>query len=139
MLEVCYVPLIILGIIAHDETQIGIYSVLYSVWFVLSIFAIGFGSSLTIRVGQLLGANEPSQARRVAIFGFIFGGIAILLNSLALFILSEPLGFLFTNDKKLAIELTFSIKILSLTILADIITLQQALINACCLQKSMLF
>ena len=128
-------PLIILGIIAHDETQIGIYSVLYSVWFIVFIFAIGFGSSLTVRLGQLLGANEPSQARRVAIFGFIFGGIVMILNSLALFILSEPLGYLFTNDKKLAIELAFSVKILSLTILADIILLQQALTNACCLQK----
>ena len=128
-------PLIVLGAIAHDETQVGIYSILYSLWFVFYLFAIGYGSAITVRIGNLLGANDPILARKAAIFGFIFGVVVLILNSSVLFMLSEPLGYLFTTVSTLAIELSFSTKILAIALLADIVILEQAILNACCLQQ----
>ena len=129
------IPLIVLGILAHDEWQIAIYSILYSLWFVFYLFAMGYGSAITVRLGNILGASQPIQAKRAAIFGFTFGGIIILLESVCVIILSEPLSYLFTIDPKLASELSFSIKILSITIFGDIVILEQSILNACCFQK----
>ena len=117
-------PLIVLGILAHDEWQIAIYSILYSLWFVFDLFVVGYGSAITVRLGKILGSNQPVQAKRAAIFGFTFGGIIILVESICIIILSEPLSYLFTIDPKLANELSFSIKILSITILGDIVILE---------------
>ena len=127
------IPLIVLGILAHDEWKIAIYSILYSLWFVFYLFAMGYGSAITVRLGNILGSNQPIQAKRAAIFGFTFGGIIVLLESICIIILSEPLANLFTIDPKLASGLSFSIKILSITIFGDTVVLEQSILNACCL------
>ena len=128
------IPFIILGIIVNSKTQLAIFSILYSIWFVFSLFSMGYGSAITVRIGNLLGANDPVEAKKSAIFGVIYGGIILLTVSSILFMVSNPLGNLFTTDLILRRNLAFSIKILSVTILGDIVFFEQAIMNACCLQ-----
>ena len=130
-----FIPYIILGIIAKNRTQLTIFSILYSIWFVLSLFSMGYASAITVRIGNILGANDPAEAKKTAIFGIIYGGICILTTSGLLFAVSEPLGNLFTTDILLRRNLAFSIKILSVTILGDFMFLEQGIMNACCMQQ----
>ena len=52
---------------SHDKRQLAIYTIIFSIWWVFSLGALGFSKAITVRVGQLLGANEPRKAKRSAI------------------------------------------------------------------------
>ena len=129
-------PMIILGIIARSETQLAIYSILYSVWFAFCLFAFGYSSAITIRIGHILGANEPNKARRVAIFSLIYCLIIIILISSFVCMTSQPFSILFTTDAMLASDLSFGVKMLAIVIFfAGVCLLQQGVMNACCQQR----
>ena len=128
-------PMIILGVIARSETQLTMYSILYSVWFVFCLFASGFGSAITIRVASILGTCEPARAKRVAVFALLYGFFVIIIISSFLCLTSGLFSSIFTTDKMLASELSFSLKILSVTILGDCVLFEQGIMNGCCLQR----
>ena len=133
------IPLILLGLVYQDSTQIAIYSIFYSIWFIFGLVANGFASAITVRVGNLLGANEPKRAFRAAIFSLFYGETFLLLLCSSLFVSSQFLSHLFTTDPTFASNLEYSIKCVSFVMIADIELLSQGIMNSCCMQKLQAF
>ena len=128
------ISLILLGLVYQDTTQLAIYSVLYSLWYVFGLFSGGFGSAITVRVGNLLGAHEPKKAFRSAIFAIIYGESVLLMLTISLLVSSQFLSHLFTTDLTFANNLTFNIRCMCFIIMSDIELFSQGIMNACCMQ-----
>ncbi|KAI6655917.1 Multidrug and toxin extrusion protein 1 [Oopsacas minuta] len=131
----CIFPIIVLLLISHDKNQLAIYSIMYSVWFIFSLFTMGYARALTIRVGQLLGANTITKAKRSAIFGMAFGETIIIFLSVMAMLLHRPLSVLFTTDDSFIQELYLNLLLLPIIILSDIVILGQGVMNACGMQQ----
>ena len=123
-------PVIILLMISHNNSQLAMYSIMYSVWFAISLFTMGYSSALTVRVGHLLGAEDTKMAKRSAIFGIILGEAILIILCTGLILMSNPLSNLFTTDVSFANELQFNLIILSVTIVGDIMLFGQGIMNA---------
>ena len=52
-------PVLLIGVFEKDQRQLAIYSVLYSIWWLFAMGSMGFANAITVRVGYLLGANQP--------------------------------------------------------------------------------
>ena len=90
--------LIVGGTSAHPKVEIGIYSVMFSVSSQLFSVPIGFTVAATVRVGNLLGANNPALARKVS---FLCISIILVIGmnfSAGIFLLKSYLPFIFTTD-----------------------------------------
>ena len=124
-------PLILLLMVAHSKEQLAIYSILYSVWFVVALVTMGYSNALAIRISHLLGQNEISTAKRSAIFGIFFGGLVLLIMCILLMTISRPMSSLFTTDSNFAKELSHNFLIFPVTILADTMMYGQGVMNAC--------
>ena len=129
-------PIILLLIVSHNKTQLAIYSIMYSVWWVLSLLTMGYATSLTVRVGHLLGADEFRKAKRSTIFCIVFGQGVLLIICSATMLLSRPLSYLFTTNTVFGNELYYNLLALPVLILSDIISLGQAAMNVCGMQKT---
>ena len=127
-------PIIFIGIMCHDKRQLAILSILYSILWLFNLGTRGFSSAITVRIGNLLGANEPKMARRSAIVGVIFGQLLLIMLNVLLFAISEPLGHLFTTDSTFAEELAWNFRILSFLLNTDIKAIVQGVMNGCCKQ-----
>ena len=127
-------PIIILLLVCNNKDQLALYSIMYSVWFVYSLFAMGYTSSLTVRVGQLLGENDIRKAKRSAIFGIICGEMTLFVICIAIMLLSKPLSQLFTTDQRFANELHYNLLALPVITLSDIMLFGQGITNACRMQ-----
>ena len=84
---------------AGPKVQVGIFSVLLNVGIQMVTIPIGFGVATTVRVGNLLGANDPFLARKVSYLslGIIFV-IGMVFSIIVLGLRSE-IAQLFTKDK----------------------------------------
>ena len=127
-------PIIFIGIIANDKRELAIYSFLFSIGWVFSLGTMGFSSAITIRVGYLLGENEPGRAKRASIIGIVFGQLLLFICNLLLLALSGTLSQLFTTDPILVKELTWNIRIFSILINGNIFFIGQGVMNASCKQ-----
>ena len=127
-------PVIILLVISHSNTQLAMYSIMYSIWFAFSLFTKGYSSALTVRIGHLLGEKDAKAAKRSAVFGIIFGETILVVICIGIMLLRSPLSNLFTTDVMFAKELEFNLIILSITIVSDIILFGQGVMNACGMQ-----
>ena len=90
--------LIVGGTSAHPRVEIGIYSVMFNVSSQLFSVPIGFTVAATVRVGNLLGANNPVLARKVS---FLCISIIMVIGmnfSAGIFLLKSYLPFIFTTD-----------------------------------------
>ena len=90
--------LVVGGTSAHPKVEIGIYSVMFNVSSQLFSVPIGFTVAATVRVGNLLGANNPALARRVS---FLCISIILVIGmnfSAGIFLLKSYLPFIFTTD-----------------------------------------
>ena len=123
-------PVIILLMISHNNSQLAMYSIMYSVWFAFSLFTMGYTSAITVRVGHLLGAKDTKMAKRSAIFGIILGEAILIICCTGLILLSNPLSNLFTTDINFANELHSNLIILSFIIVSDIMLFGQGIMNA---------
>ena len=119
---------------SHDKRELAIYSILFSIWWVCCIGVMGFASALTVRVGNLLGANEPIRAKRTTIIGLTCGQLTILMCNINVFATSDPLSHLFTTNSLFASELAWNIRLFSFVLNSDITMLVQGVMNACCKQ-----
>ena len=129
-------PIILILIISHSKTQLAIYSIMYSVWWVVSLLSMGYATSLTVRVSQLLGADEFRKAKISAILGIVFGQAGLLIICIGTMLLSKPLSHLFTTDARFANELYHNLFALPLLILSDILSFGQGIMNACGMQQT---
>ncbi|KAI6655768.1 hypothetical protein LOD99_1910 [Oopsacas minuta] len=90
--------LVVGGTSPYPKVDVGIYSIMFGIASQIFMVPLGFSVATIVRVGNLLGANNPALARKVAclcIGNIIFIGI---LFSVGLFILRSHLPFLFTTD-----------------------------------------
>ena len=131
-------PIICIGLMSHDKRELAIYSILFSIWWVCNIGVMGFASALTVRVGNLLGANEPIRAKRTTVIGLAYGQLTILMCTIITFVTSDPLSHLFTTDPTFARELAWNIRLFSFILNSDIFTIVQGVMNACCKQGILL-
>ena len=129
-------PIVLLLIILESKTELAIYSIMYSVWWILSLLTMGYATSLSIRVSHMLGANEFRKAKLSAIFGISSGQVGLLVICIATMLLSRPLSHVFTTDVGFANELYHNLLALPVLILSDILTFGQGVMNACGLQRT---
>ncbi|KAI6650194.1 Multidrug and toxin extrusion protein 1-like [Oopsacas minuta] len=91
---------LIVGATSVDpKIQVGIFSVMLNVSGQLFTIPVGFGIAATVRVGNLLGANNPSLARKTS---YLCLSIIFLIGmhfSVAVFLLRSNLAQLFTKDE----------------------------------------
>ena len=127
-------PILSLIVIANSERQLAIYSILYSIWWVFATGTNGFASAITVRVGNLLGANEPQRAKRAAIFDTSVAMILLVVCNVLVFTTSDTLSHLFTTDETFAKELKWNLMIFSILLNTDIKLVIQGVMNACCKQ-----
>ena len=91
--------LVIGGTSAHPKVEIGIYSIMFNVSSQLFSVPIGFTVAATVRIGNLLGANNPDLARKVS---YLCLSIIIVIGinfSVGIFLLKSYLPLLFTRDE----------------------------------------
>ena len=127
-------PILAIGVFTNNQRQLAIYSVLFSVGWLFSLVAMGFSSAITVRVGNLLGANEPTRAKKVAVLCIALGQILLILLNILLLSVSEPLSHLFTTDADFAKDLTWNIRIFSIVLNTNTNFIVQGVMNACCKQ-----
>ena len=127
-------PILTLIAMAHSEKQLAIYSILFSVWWVFATGTMGFASAITIRVGNLLGANEQQRAKRAAILDICVAMVLLVVCNVLVFTCSDRLSHLFTTDEDFAKELKWNLMIVSFLLNVDIRMVLQGLMNACCKQ-----
>ncbi|KAI6650862.1 Multidrug and toxin extrusion protein 1 [Oopsacas minuta] len=128
-------PILAIGVFANDKRQLAIYSILYSIVWVFSMGAMGFSSAMTVRVGNLLGADNPRRAKKITILGIVVGQLLLTLINLVLLSISEPLSHLFTTDTDFAKELKWNIMWLSFFLNCMSNFIIQGVMNACCKQR----
>ena len=129
-------PLLFIGLIAGNQRELAIFSILYAIGWVLSLAIMGLSSSVTCRVGKLLGANEPKSARRSAIVAIVLGELTLIICTGFLLAVSAPLAHLFTTNESILKELIWNIRILSFLIHNSMIFVFQGIMNACCKQRT---
>ena len=91
--------LVIGGTSAHPKVEIGIYSIMFNVSSQLFSVPIGFTVAATVRIGNLLGANNPALARKVSYFCLSIIIVIGINFSLGVFLLKSYLPLLFTRDE----------------------------------------
>ena len=129
-------PIVLLILINHEENQLAVYSIMFSVWFTFSLFTRGCYSAITVRVGHLLGTSDAIHAKRSAVFGIVFAGTALLIMCIIIMLCSRPLSYLFTTNVIFVEEIQFNLKFLPVLILCDVFLLGQAVMNACGMQHT---
>ncbi|KAI6650859.1 Multidrug and toxin extrusion protein 1 [Oopsacas minuta] len=128
-------PILAIGVFANDKRQLAIYSIIYSIGWVTSLGIMGFSSAITVRVGNLLGADDPKRAKKAAVLGIVVGPVLLALVNLVLLGISEPLSHLFTTDTDFAKELAWNIMWLSFLLNCNSNYIIQGVMNACCKQR----
>ena len=124
-------PVVFIYAMSNDSRELAIYSILYSIAWVITLSAMGLSSSIAVRVGILLGSNEPKKARNASLVGIFFGQLVLGVFNLILFLLSEPLSLLFTTDLEFAKTLSWNIKITTIIGNNYVIYVVQGVMNAC--------
>ena len=130
-------PIILLLMINHDKNQLALYSIMYSVWFVFSLFTMGYGRAITVRVGHLLGASDTKHAKRSAVFAIVFAEIVLSCLCVIVLLCNRPLSGLFTTDETFMEQLRSNFLLLPVVILTDILLFGQGVMNACGMQHTM--
>ena len=83
---------------ANPKIEIGIYSIMFNISVQLFMVPIGFTIAATVRVGNLLGANNPNLARKSAYMCLCIVFVIGVHFSVGIFLLRSYLPFLFTKD-----------------------------------------
>ena len=74
---------------------------------------MGFASAITIRVGNLLGANEQQRAKRASILYICVAMVLLVVCNVLVFPCSDRLSHLFTTDEDFAKELKWNLMLVS--------------------------
>ena len=127
-------PILALIAMANNEKQLAIYSILFSVWWVFATGTYGFASATTVRVGNLLGANEPQRAKKAAIVDVSATMVILGVFNIIIYSTSDTLSHLFTTDENFAKELKWNLMMFSFLLNTDVKIVIQGLMNACCKQ-----
>ena len=127
-------PIIFIGLMANDKRQLAIFSIIFSIGWVFCLATIGLSSAITIRVGYLLGDNEPRKAKKASIIGIFFGVLLFIFCNFLPLVLSGKLSRIFTLDPIFMDELSWNIRLFSILLNGNVFFIGQGIMNACCKQ-----
>ena len=82
----------------HPKVEIGIYSIMFKMSDQLFSIPIGYTTAATVRVGNLLGENNPVLARRTAFLCLVMIFVIGVHFSVGVLLLRYHLPLLFTTD-----------------------------------------
>ena len=129
------IPIVLLGFILKNRDQVALVGIFNTLWFVFLSISLGYGSGVTVRVGNLLGSNEPERAKRVSLVSLVYGLALVILFGVLISSFAYYLSLLFTTDEEFRVQLEFGIRIVGLCIAgSDIAYIVRGVFNACCLQ-----
>ena len=84
---------------ADPKVQLGIFSIMLNVSVQIFTIPVGFAIAANVRVGNLLGENNPSLARKVSYLSLLIIFVIGMHFSVGVFLLKGKLPQLFTKDK----------------------------------------
>lgn len=117
--EVWAYEIVTLGASWIDTLNLGAQSVILTSITALYTLAFGVGIAGANRVGNLLGAQRPQQARRAAQATLVIGIAVSTANSLVLYFSRNTWAYLFTSDQKIAQLVSQVIPWVSVFVFAD--------------------
>ena len=129
------IPIFYLEFMLKNNEQLALLGIFNTVWFISISLSLGYGSGVNVRIGNLLGANDPEGAKRASIVSISFGLIVVIASGLLVFSFASYISFLFTSEEDLRQQIEFGIKLLGFVILSDIVYIIRGIFNACCLQN----
>ncbi|EIE82573.1 hypothetical protein RO3G_07278 [Rhizopus delemar RA 99-880] len=91
--EVCALLTGVLG-----QTSLAAQSVVLTINTLLLMIPAGFSTGMAVRLGHLLGANEPRKAKLCVILSTCSGAIFTLFNAILLYVYRETIANHFTTD-----------------------------------------
>ncbi|KAF7732021.1 hypothetical protein EC973_007126 [Apophysomyces ossiformis] len=111
--------IIALGASWIDTTRLGAQSIVLTSITALYTLAFGLGIASANRVGNLLGAQKPEQAKRAAQAALMTAAVVAIINSSTLFLCRHQWAFLFTSDKAVASVVADILPLVAIFVLAD--------------------
>jgi MATE family multidrug resistance protein len=111
--------IIALGASWIDTPNLGAQSIILTSITALYTLAFGVGIAAANRVGNLLGAQRPKQARCAARTALCVGVAVGALNSSTLFLLRKQWAYLFTSDRQVAQLVTDVLPLVAVFVFAD--------------------
>ncbi|KAI8982423.1 mate-domain-containing protein [Mycotypha africana] len=111
--------IIALGASWIDTPNLGAQSIILTSITALYTLAFGVGIATTNRVGNLLGAQKPKQARMAARAALIVGFCVGFVNSMVLILFRHVWAYLFTTDEKVVHIVTHVLPLVALFVIAD--------------------
>ncbi|XP_064636838.1 multidrug and toxin extrusion protein 1-like [Lineus longissimus] len=101
------------------EVQLAAQSVLFQIETIVYMLPVGIGIACNIRVGHLLGANNPRQAKRAAIIGYFCFWTTGVVVAILLLVLKDYIPRIFSNDETILETASSYMPILALYSLVD--------------------
>ncbi|KAI6649533.1 Serine protease 23 [Oopsacas minuta] len=129
------IPIIFVGFVLKDTNQLALFGILNTIWFVFLSTSLGYGSGVTVRIGNLLGNNELERAKKASIVCLLYGLAIVVIFGILIFSFAHYLSLLFTTVEEFRLQIEFGIRLLGVIILSDIVYILRGIYNACCLQN----
>lgn len=98
-----------------DPAEIAAMSCTFAVWGILWSFYNGFGVSIVTRVGKRIGSGQIAEAKLSAKMGLILSLMACLSTASVVFVLSDKVAMVYTNDPEVISVMRGCIRILCVT------------------------
>ena len=83
----------------NPRVEVGIFTIMFNVSTITFTLPLGYSTATAVRVGNLLGANNPNLARKVSYLCIVINLVFGIMFSVGLFALRPYLPTLFTADK----------------------------------------
>ena len=128
------VPIIFIGFVLRNNDQVALLGILNVVWFIFSTAGLGFAIGANIRVGNILGENNCTRAKRAAVIFICAMSVTEIFLGIILVSFSHYISFIFTSDQELRQQIEFGLKILGAVVVTDVFFVARGICNACCLQ-----
>ncbi|KAI6647563.1 Multidrug and toxin extrusion protein 1-like [Oopsacas minuta] len=128
------VPIVVIGFIIRDNDQFALIGILDIVWFTCTCVAIGYGNGTAIRIGNLLGRGELQKGKNTAVISLVFMLFLECCFCVLIFLLASPASYLLTSVEEMREKIELGMRILSITIIADMYTTVRGIFTGCCLQ-----
>ena len=103
----------------YPKVELGIYSVVLNIADIIFSIALGFTISATVRVGNLLGNNEPQNARHTSYLLFVIIFITGTIQCVVIYFPRNLLARIFTEDKCILAGTSWPIIVVALFQIVD--------------------
>lgn len=94
--------------------------ILMSADLIFTTISLGIGVATSHRIGQLLGANQPSAAKRAAISPYLLSAVLGLIEFVLIYAFRSRFGYLFTGDVDVVIKTAQVIPLMAIFQILDL-------------------